>query len=123
VQRRRGDIQGALATLRKAYELSGEEQGLQALASATREEDYERGQTAVARGRLAELEASEGYVSPLSLARLQAQAGEVEKVFHSLEAALAERSLGLVFLKVDPAWDRVRGDARFGVFVRKVGIP
>ena len=79
----------------------------------------------MARARLADLEAlaQERYVSPLDLARLQAQVGEREEAFASLEAALAERSPGLVFLKVDRAWDRIRDDARFAALVRRVGIP
>ena len=62
-------------------------------------------------------------VSPLDLARLQAQSGQAEAAFASLQGALAERSPGLVFLKVDRAWDRIRGDPRFAALVRHVGIP
>jgi TolB-like protein/tetratricopeptide (TPR) repeat protein/predicted Ser/Thr protein kinase len=123
--RRRGDVPGAVATLRKAYELSGEETGAKALAPAKTEEDYEEAELAVARARLGGVEelASDRYVSPLDLARLQAQAGEREKAFASLQAALVERSPGLVFLKVDRAWDRIRDDPRFAAFVRRVRIP
>jgi hypothetical protein len=79
----------------------------------------------VARSRVAGLEAlaSERYVSPLNLARLHAQAGEREAALEKLEAALAERSPGLVFLKVERAWDRIRDDPRFAAVVRRVGIP
>ena len=99
--------------------------GARALAPAKTETDYEGAEVAVARSRLLELEelAKERYVSPLDLARLQAQAGEGEKAFTSLGAALSEKSPGLVFLKVDRAWDRVRNDPRFAALVRRVGIP
>ena len=40
-----------------------------------------------------------------------------------LDAAFAERSPGLVLLKVDTAWDRIRDDPRFAALVRRVGIP
>jgi serine/threonine-protein kinase len=123
--RRRADVHGAIETLRKAYELSGEETGAKALGTARREEDYENAEVAVARSRLADLEALAGerYVSPLDLARLQAQVGEREKAFASLAAALAERSPALVFLKVDRAWDRIRDDPLFASLIRRVGIP
>ncbi len=123
--RRRGDIQGAIDTRRKAYQLSGEEDGATALATARTEKDYEAAEIAVARFRLGELEAlaEERYVSPLDLARLQAQVGEREKAFSSLQAALDERSPGLVFLKAEQAWDRIRDDPRFASVVRRVGIP
>ena len=125
ILRRQGDVAGAIAALRKAYELTGEEDGVRALAGARTEKDYESAQFAVARARLRDLEAlaKERYVSPLELARLAAEAGEREKAFQHLDAAFAERSSGLVLLKVDTAWDRIRDDARFAAMVRRVGIP
>jgi eukaryotic-like serine/threonine-protein kinase len=125
VFRRRGDVKGAIEARRKAYELSGEEDGAKALATARTEKDYENAEIEVARSRLVDLEsrAKERYVSPLDLARLQARIGEREKAFTNLDAAFAERSGGLVFLKVERAWDRVRDDPRFASLVRRVGIP
>ena len=67
--------------------------------------------------------ATERYVSPLDLARAHAQAGDRAKAFGYLEMAMAERSPMLVLLKVDRAWDPIRGDARFAGFVRRVAIP
>ena len=123
--KRRGDLPGAIGALRKAYELSGEQPGTEALASARTEKDYENAEVVVARWRLSDLEAlaRERYVSPLNIARLHAQVGDRESAFAALEEAFAERSPGLVFLKVDAAWDRIRDDARFAVLVRRVGIP
>ena len=125
VLKRRGNVTGAIEARRKAYELSGEVDGATALATARTEKDYENAEVAVARYRLGELESltKERYVSPLDLARLYAQVGEREKAFASLDAALAERSAALVFLKVERAWDRIRDDARFAALVRRVGIP
>ncbi len=125
VLRRQGDLTGAIVALRKAYELSGEEDDVKALATARTEKDYENAQIAVARLRLGDLEAlaKERYVSPLDLARLEAEVGEREKAFAHLDAAFAERSSGLVLLKVDTAWDRIRDDTRFAALVRRVGIP
>jgi serine/threonine protein kinase/tetratricopeptide (TPR) repeat protein len=125
VQRRRGNTDGAIDALRKAYQLSGEEEGAKALAAARTEKDYENAEVTVARARLAEIEslAKERYISPLDVARLAAQVGDREKAFTSLEAAFAERSPGLVLLKVDRAWDRIRGDPRFAALIRRIGIP
>lgn len=125
ILRRQGDLKGAIDALRKAYELSGEEEGTKALASARTEEDYEDAVRVVARSRLDALHAmaEERYVSPLDFARLYAMLGERDKAFASLEAALAERSARLVFLKVDRDWDPIRDDARFTAVVRRVGIP
>ncbi|MFY9549672.1 MAG: protein kinase [Thermoanaerobaculia bacterium] len=125
VLKRRGDVTGAIDTLRKAYKLSGEEAGAKALAAARSEKDYENAESEVARFRLGELEtlAQDRYVSPFDLARAAAQVGAREKAFTRLEAAFAERSAGLVYLKMDRAWDRIRDDARFASLVRRVGIP
>ena len=125
ILRRQGDVTGAIAALRKAYELSREDDGVKALVTAHSKKDYENAQVAVARVRLGDLEAlaRERYVSPLDLARLEAQVGEKEKAFAHLEAAFVERSPGIVLLKVDSAWDRVRDDPRFAALVRRVGIP
>jgi len=125
VLRRQGDVTGAIDALRKAYELSGEDDGVKALAAARTEKDYENAQVVVARLRLADLESlsKERYVSPLDLARLEAEVGEKEKAFQHLEAAFVERSPGMVLLKVDSAWDRIRDDPRFAALVKRVGIP
>jgi len=121
----RGDMPGAIQTLAKAYELSDEFTGTHALASARTDAEYEAAEVAVARARLADLEgqSKSRYVSPLDIARLQAQIGNRDKAFASLNLALSERSMGLVHLKVDRAWDRIRDDPRFVAVVRRVGIP
>ena len=121
----RGDVAGAIDALRKAYELDGEDEGVRALAGARTEKDYEAAKIAMARIQLADLEALSGkrYISPIDFARLHAQLGNREKAFTSLDAALQERSPGLVLLKVDRAWDQIRDDPRFSALVRRVGIP
>jgi serine/threonine-protein kinase len=125
VMKRRGQIPDAIATLRKAYEQSNEPAGIEALATARTDADYDAAEVAVARARLAELDslAATRYVSPLDLARLHARIGDAEGAFSSLALAVAERSPGLVHLKVDRAWDRIRADQRFAAVVRQVGIP
>lgn len=122
---RRRDVPGAIDALRKAYELDGEDEGVRTLATARKEKDLDAVKVAVARVRLAELEelSRKRYVSPLDVARLEAQVGEREKAFASLNAAFAERSAGLVLLRVDRAWDRIRDDPRFLDLVKRVGIP
>ena len=125
VMRRRGQMLEAIALLRKAYEHSDDPAGIDALATARTEADYEAAEVAVARARLEELQGLAGtrYVSPLDLARLHAQVGDHEQAFANLALALAERSAGLVHLKVDRAWDGIRADQRFAAIVRQVGIP
>jgi TolB-like protein len=122
--RSRGDVPRALESLRKAYELSGEKEGVHALGGPRTEADYDEAQLTVARTRLAETRALSRtrYVSPLELARLEAIVGEKAAAFASLESALAERAAGLVFLNVDRAWDGIRGDERFASVLKRVGL-
>jgi eukaryotic-like serine/threonine-protein kinase len=123
--RRLGDIPGALGSLRAAYELSQEVAGIRALEGAKTEQDYQEAEAVVSRATLESLEAlaRQRYVSPLDFAQLHARLGEKEKAFARLEEAVAERSVGLVLLRVDRAWDRIRDDPRFAALVRRVGIP
>jgi TolB-like protein len=123
--KRKGDIAAAIVSLRTAYELDEVPFGTKALAGARTAQDYERAEVVVARTRAAELQAAarDGYVSPFLIARQLAIAGEREAAFASLDAALDERLPGLLYLKADRAWDKVRDDPRFAAAVRRVGIP
>jgi tetratricopeptide (TPR) repeat protein len=125
VMKQRGRILDAIAMLRKACERSKDPAGIDALAAARTEADYEAAEVAIARARLEDLrsQARFRYVSPLDLARLHAQVGEGDRAFAELALAVTERSPGLVHLKVDRAWDRLRADQRFASVVRQVGIP
>src|SRR4029453_6427937 len=49
--------------------------------------------------------------------------GQKDEAFARLEEAFAERSVGLVLLRVDPVWDRIRADPRFAALVRRGGVP
>jgi TolB-like protein len=63
------------------------------------------------------------YVSPLDFGRAHARLGNKTQAFDYLNAALEDRSPGLMFLKVDRAWDAVRSDPQFEEVVRRVGLP
>jgi tetratricopeptide (TPR) repeat protein len=67
--------------------------------------------------------ASGDYTSPLDFARAYAQLGERERALEYLENALNDRSPGLIFLNVDPAWKTFRKDSRFLSVMKKVGLP
>ena len=97
---------------------------------ATTEAAYAEAEVAVARG---ELKQSTGAVqdsirAAVRLARLNAHASPREQALPDLERSLNDDDyigsfVGLSLLKVDQAWDLVRGDPRFAAVVRRIGIP
>jgi serine/threonine-protein kinase len=60
-----------------------------------------------------ELAAGKDYLPPYYMAALDAHLGDRDRAFRELERALRERSGALVWLRVDPSLDPLRGDPRF----------
>jgi tetratricopeptide (TPR) repeat protein len=122
---RRGRFDEALAARHKAHMLAGDDRLEPVLAKAKGEQGYrdvERAWLHLQLDALKEREVNR-YVSPLDFARVYAQLGDKELAFRYLDASFKDRSPGLVFLKVDRAWDNVRNDTRFAEAVKRVGLP
>jgi TolB-like protein/DNA-binding winged helix-turn-helix (wHTH) protein/tetratricopeptide (TPR) repeat protein len=49
--------------------------------------------------------------------------GDDAQAFHWLEKAYERRDECILYIKVDPEWDRLRSDERFVAIVRRVGLP
>lgn len=77
-----------------------------------------------ARRILEELEhlASQGYVSPYSLARVHIGLGQFDEAFAQLEKTFQERHGILSYIKVEPMFDRIREDARYTDLLRRLGL-
>jgi TolB-like protein/DNA-binding winged helix-turn-helix (wHTH) protein/Tfp pilus assembly protein PilF len=118
----KGDFSLALPELRKAVELShGTPLMVSALATA-----YARsGNKEEAEKLLADLisESKKQYVSPYYFALVYVGLGRRDKAIDLLEKAYADRSNGLVFLKVEPALDDLRSDPRFVALQQKLDFP
>jgi eukaryotic-like serine/threonine-protein kinase len=71
------------------------------------------GELPLAQRHLEELVTGGDYLPPYYMAALFAQLGRRDEAFAQLERALRERSGALVWLRVDPAFDPLRNDARF----------
>jgi serine/threonine-protein kinase len=112
-----GQFGEAEVALRAALELSPHDTHAlvtlaRTLARAGRRNEAER-IAAEVRG----LEASR-YVSPSDLAKLALGLGDADAAFAALDRAHRERRGWLVYLKVDPLFDPVRGDLRFDALIR-----
>jgi tetratricopeptide (TPR) repeat protein len=64
-----------------------------------------------------------GYSVTYNIAESYADLGDKEQAFQWLNTAFQEHDIGLMGLKTDFLFDRVRSDPRFAELVRKVGLP
>ncbi|MGH9947490.1 MAG: tetratricopeptide repeat protein [Pyrinomonadaceae bacterium] len=65
---------------------------------------------------------AEGYVSPYSIALIHNGLGDHDETLAWLERAFQQRDPRMVFLKVEPKWNNLRGDPRFQNLMRLVGF-
>ena len=63
------------------------------------------------------------YVPAYNFAEIYIGLGDKEQAMTLLEKALADRSMLLTFLKVDPEFDSLRSDPRFKDLIRRAGLP
>lgn len=82
------------------------------------------GKQAEARAALEELlkRSTELYVPPYHIALVYNALGESNETLAWLERGIKERNPGMVFLKVDPKWNKMRDDPRFQDLLRRVGF-
>jgi tetratricopeptide (TPR) repeat protein len=64
-----------------------------------------------------------GNVWSLQMAHLYARLGDRDQTFSWLERAYAERHDRIFLLKVDPIFDGLRSDPRFGDLLKRIGLP
>src|SRR5262249_54305264 len=65
----------------------------------------------------------ERYVSPYNIAMIYNGLGERDETLVWLERGYQQREPRMVFLKVEPKWNNLRGAPRFQDLVRRVGLP
>ena len=118
----KGDFSRALPELRKAVDLS---HGTPLMVSALANVYASSGNNEEAQRLLASLivESKKRYVSPYYFALVYVGLRQPEKAIDWLEKAFADRSNGLVFLKVEPVLDDLRSDSRFVVLEQKLNFP
>jgi len=83
------------------------------------------GRRAEAQGLLEELlrdRAGSKYIAADDIAAVYIGLGETDRAFSWLQQACEERATALVNVKVEPAFDGLRGDRRFADLLRCVGL-
>ena len=63
------------------------------------------------------------FVTSYGVALVYAGGGQKDRAFAWLDKAFDERSNWLVWLKLDPRWDSLRSDARFGRLIERMHFP
>jgi len=87
------------------------------------QQSFERsGITGYWRKRLDFTSRSGKVTAPILASYFHAFLGEKDQAFNLLESAYAVHHFGLVYLKVDPRYDNLRGDPRFADLQKQVGF-
>jgi TolB-like protein/DNA-binding winged helix-turn-helix (wHTH) protein/Tfp pilus assembly protein PilF len=116
----KGMYEEALAALAKARQLSDSPIMLALLAHAY----VAMGKQIEAQkilDRLKEM-SKQTYVDSYFIAEVYTARGEQDRAFQELEKAYQDRSSWLVWLKVEPKFDRLRADPRFADLLTRVGL-
>ncbi len=111
----------AIGEYRKALEISeGDTNELAALAQAFAVSHQE----SEARKILDQLKerSQQTYVQPMWMAVIHIGLGEKDQAFDWMQKAYDDRSVWLVYLKIDPLFDPIRNDERFSELLRRVGL-
>jgi serine/threonine protein kinase/tetratricopeptide (TPR) repeat protein len=111
----------AIAEFRKALDISeGDTNELAALGQAYAVS--RRGDEALKILDQLKERSEQTYVQPMWIAVIHLGLGENDQAFDWMQKAYDDLSAWLVYLKVDPLFDPVRGDARFAALLRRVGL-
>lgn len=121
ILRQQGRHEEAIASLRRALELAPE--SVDALAFLGHAQAV-AGDAGAAEEVLAELDerAEDRYVSAGHRAVIHAGLGRADAALDWLDRAYEERYAWLVFLRVDPVYDALRGEPRFVELLERIGV-
>jgi eukaryotic-like serine/threonine-protein kinase len=117
----KGQTQDAILAFLRAKRLTaGDQDNLMALkkayAGSGREAFWREYQAQLA------AESNDRYVPSSIIAALHTRLGEHDKAFDALERAYRERDGGLIELKVEPIFEPLRPNTRFGELIRRIGL-
>jgi TolB-like protein/Tfp pilus assembly protein PilF len=118
---KKGMVAEAIAELRQALSLSG---GHPRFVSALGHAYAVSGQRRMAEENLVHLkeQAKQRYVAPYDIAVVYAGLKETDEVFRYLELAYQDHSFWMVWLRIDPRFDGIRGDPRYQDVLRRMHL-
>jgi TolB-like protein/tRNA A-37 threonylcarbamoyl transferase component Bud32/Tfp pilus assembly protein PilF len=110
----------AIRTLQEAIKVSG---GDPRCVSSLGHVYAISGKRKLAEEQLELLKAAQRYVGTYEIAVVYAGLGNKDEAFRWLEASYREKYLWILWLRIDPRLENLRGDPRFADIVRRVGLP
>jgi hypothetical protein len=110
--------QDRLAELRRAYQQSGEKGYWRKILAFSKEVSKRSRQFSTPSGY-----GWLDYAQDAEVGAVQVRLGDFDAAFRLLEKGYANHGNALVYLNVDPYWDKIRPDPRFQDLVRRVGLP
>ena len=118
----KGMFEGAIAEFQSGSILSG---GDPRMTGALGHAYAVSGHKDRAQNVLAELEqlSKQRYVAPFEIAVIYTGLGEKDQTFEWLEKAYQDHSPWLMWINVDPRFDSLHGDPRYGDLRRRMGLP
>ena len=111
----------AIAAARRASELSGGNAEAEAIVGYALARSGRKNEAVEVLSAL-EKRAASTYVPSYDLAFLHLALGDRDESVSLLEKAFANHEAQMVFLKVDPKWDDLRGDARFRAIMARMHL-
>jgi DNA-binding winged helix-turn-helix (wHTH) protein/TolB-like protein/Tfp pilus assembly protein PilF len=111
----------AIEEFKQAVALSGESTGMKIELAHAYAVSGRKGEAEKMIGELME-QSKQSYVSPYGMAVVYVGLGEKDQAFTWLQKAYQERTWDLVYLKVDPKLDSLRGDPRLADLLRQLRL-
>jgi len=120
-----GQYENAISELTKGRLLSGDDRTVKAAAPdevALRKAFAAEGDRGFWRQLLSSNEKLVGNIGEFDIPQIHARLGDKQKALESLDRNYEERRALGTLLNVDPAFDSLRSDPRFGELVRRMGL-
>jgi len=118
----KGELAAAISQLEDAKRTSGSWPPIVAELGYAHARDGQRAEARTALNELGE-QARRRFVDPYLIAAVHIGLGDKDAAIAALHQAVEARSGWLPWLKVEPKWDPLHGDARFHELLRQVGLP
>ena len=108
----------ALEAWKKSFETRGDQEAVEVLKRGNEEGGYR-----LALQRIAELliaRSDTSFITPWQIATLYTRAGKNHEALDWLEKSYQDRDANMTYISVDPIFDELRDDPRFGELLRKM---